>query len=140
MKLNSDAPEQHMAILVVAGVCMFLSLISSLKSKPIDNGISDPALAMPAGPLYKNPEMKWYERAFCRGFQRSSFCSYRFLHPMNPVIEEMGIVMEEAPPENSGAIDFSGSLPVNRAINGRIRLTERSSAPIRTLEPQIFEE
>jgi hypothetical protein len=134
MKLNTEAPEQHMLILVLAGVFMFLSLISSLKSKTVDRGISDPSQAMPAGPLYRNPQMTWYERAFCRGFQRSSFCSYRFLHPMTPKIEEMGIVMEEAPAVNPGAVDFKGSLPSNRAFNNRMSITERNYASPRILE------
>ena len=126
MKLNTDAPEQHMAIIGIAGVFMALSLISSFKSKPVDNGIDTVAQQQVAeGPLYSNPNMTWYERAFCRGFQRASFCSYRFLHPMNEVIKEKGFEMEEAPAKNPGAVDYRGSLPVNRAISGRIKLEDR---------------
>lgn len=126
MKISTDAPEQHIAILVIAGLFMFLSLLSSLKSNPVDNGINEEQQQqMAAGPKYANPELTWYERAFCLGFQRSSFCSYRFLHPLNEVIKEKGIIMEEAPAKAPGAIDYRGKLPANRAFSRRMVLDKR---------------
>src|SRR5262245_40578430 len=95
MKLSEDAPGQHIAIMVVAGVFIFFSVISTLTAPDRTGGIGEEVVqgtyAETGEVRYGNPQMTWYERLFCRGFQRSSACSYRLLHPLKDSLEEQGV-------------------------------------------------
>ena len=124
MKLNEQAPEQHMAILAVAGIFIFLSIVEQFKSSPAEEAArvrAKGAYAQTGETLYANPQMTWYERLLCRGYQRSSFCSYRMLHPFKDVFEEHGIRVKESPPKKN-VIDYRGPLPKNRAFRSKMLL------------------
>lgn len=122
-KLNTDAPGQHMAILVIAFVFIWLSAIEAIKApseSDAERGIKRP-YAESGLTLYSNPQMTWYERMFCRGYQRTTACSFRLLHPFKEVFDDYGIVVKEEPPKKN-VIDYRGPLPTNRALSSRILL------------------
>lgn len=130
MKLNSEAPEQQLAILFIGGFCVLLSLLSMLGSGGDDAQTEEQETQLTSYvetgiTKYKNPKLSWYERIFCRGYQRSASCSPRLVHPMRSKMEELGIEINDAPAGDPNAIDYNGSLPVNRAISGRIRMENR---------------
>ena len=125
-KLNEDAPSQHMAILVFAGIMIFFSIVGSIKNA--FRGKEEPQAA-PQGtfqetgiPRYKNPELSWYEKIFCRGYQRAGFCSYRLLHPFASLLAENNVKLPEEPPEHTGVIDYRGPLP-SQKLSGRTTIT-----------------
>jgi hypothetical protein len=124
-KLNTDAPGQHVAILVFAGALVFLSVVEAIKS---DSESDMPRLdqkrpyAESGETLYQNPQLTWYERHFCRGYQRSTACSYRLLHPFKEVLDENGINVKEAPPAHNSVVFYKGPLPSNRAFSGHISM------------------
>lgn len=120
-------PGQHTAILAIAGAFIFLSLVEQFKAPGEDR----PQLSTLKGPysltgetLYDNPELSWYERLLCRGYQRSGFCSYKTLHPFRDVWEANGIRIKESRPKPKGAVRYRGSLGGNRAVNGKMKLSE----------------
>lgn len=124
MKLNDQAPEQHLAILVLAGIFVFLSLVEQFKA-PSEETIDvrrSSDFAQTGRTLYDNPELAWYERYLCRGYQRSSFCSYRLLHPFKDVFEQNGIHVKEGPPAHDNVVDYRGPLPANRAFRSKLLL------------------
>ncbi|MCB0325022.1 MAG: hypothetical protein KDD69_15670 [Bdellovibrionales bacterium] len=123
MKLNEQAPEQHLAILVVAGIFVFLSIVEHFKAdSPQAAGAERSGTYAETGEtMYANPQMTWYERYLCRGYQRSSFCSYRLLHPFKDMFEDSGIKVKEAPPSKN-VIDYRGPLPANRAFRSKMLL------------------
>jgi len=91
LKLSDDAPEQHVAILAVGGVMILISLISMFggSSKRQCRRAAENVHILESGEtLHKNPQMKWYEKIPLPGYQRSLFCSSRFLHPL---VEEYGL-------------------------------------------------
>ena len=123
MKLNADAPGQHLAILAIAGVFTALSLIDWAKG-PRDNGaeiveVKGP-YALTGETLYDNPKLSWFERYFCKGYQRSGICSYKLRHPYEAVFSRYGIAVSEQPVKNEGIIRYRGSLPNNRALSDKI--------------------
>ena len=108
-KLNTDQPGQHMAILALSGVFIFLSFISWLKTPAkFERQQTQPkGLYSETGEtLYQNPHLAWYERFFCRGYQRAGFCSYRLLHPFKSVFDSAGIEIQEGPPEKNPKSDY----------------------------------
>ncbi len=124
MKLNDTAPEQHMAILVITGVIIFLSVVDYFKSAPADEEgrkIRSGTYAQTGETLYDNPHLTWYERYLCRGYQRSSFCSYRMLHPFKDVFDAHGIKVKESPPKKNVVL-YRGPLPKNRAFRSKMLL------------------
>lgn len=128
MKLNEQAPEQHMAILVVAGIFVFLSLVEQFKSSPaqdeLGKNIRKGPYAQTGQTLYNNPELSWYEKYLCRGYQRSSFCSDRLQHPFNELFKANGITVKAEPSEK--VVDYRGPLPSNKAISSKILLQNDS--------------
>ena len=126
-KLSEEMPGQHVAILVVAGAFIFLSLVEHFKAP----GEKGPTLDQVKGPyaltgetIYRNPQLAWYERLLCRGYQRSGFCSHKTLHPFRDVWEANGIRVRESRPERKGAIRYRGRLGGNRAIHEKMTLNE----------------
>jgi len=124
-KLNADAPGQHTAILVLAFVAIWVSVLDAVK-----NPRDDPSRQGPKAPyavsgqtIYDNPNMTWYEKYFCRGYQRASFCSYRLLHPFKEVFDDHGIKVKESPPKKN-VIHYRGPLPKNRSLRSKIMLGE----------------
>lgn len=103
-KLNTDAPGQHMVILAMAGVFIFLSVVEAIKSPDQEESelINKGSLLETGETRYRNPELTWYERYFCRGYQRSLFCSWKVLHPLTPVFEKHGVFIEARPPKKDG--------------------------------------
>lgn len=122
LKLNSDAPGQHIAILVLAGVAIFLSVVESIKSPSSPEEVvraPKGSYAETGETLYTNPQMSWWEKLMCRGYQRSTNCSYRLLHP---IIEQRGLDITVPPPKHDNVIKYRGPLPVNRALHRHIAI------------------
>lgn len=131
MKLNEEHPTQHLVILVLGGVFTFLNIVESIKAPSDDK---------PLGPVKhtytsvdemtgevreiestrKNPEMTWYEKLFCRGYQRSTACSYRLLHPLKAGWDDAGIVVPESPPEQNHVIRYRGRIETHTSLSGRV--------------------
>lgn len=126
MKLSEEAPTQHIAIMGLAAAFIFLSLLqgSSTPGSEQDGPEEQEVNYAENGQeiLYGNPKMSWYQKIFCRGFQRSSSCSYELLHPLKPYLQAEGAEIIEGAPEQKTAIRYRGSLPQNKAINGHIVL------------------
>lgn len=126
MKLSEDAPTQHMAIMALAGAFIFLSLLQGSSSSTGDKGENEQQQAVYSENgqkiLYGNPTMSWYQKIFCRGFQRSSSCSYELLHPLKPYLLAEGAEIIEGAPEQKEVILYRGELPKNKALNGHIVL------------------
>lgn len=119
MKLNEDMPAQHLALVAVAGVMIFLSVIDAMK------GPSDPATkkvenASPDGSHYRNPRLSLWQKVFCRGYQRSMNCGFSFYHPMRREMEAQGKrIIEKAAPD--GVVVYRGHLKGEKdALSGRI--------------------
>ena len=128
MKLSTDAPEQHLAILCVAGFCVFVSVISAFTSgDEADQDVANQQASYLESGItkYDNPQLTWWEKLFCRGYQRSQGCGYRFMHPLKQKFEDLGIEVQEAPANKVNAVDYNGSLPTNRAFSGRIKVEHR---------------
>lgn len=124
-KLSEEAPGQQIAILGVAGIFIFLSVVESFKT---DRGPSLDTLkgsySQTGATIYSNPQMSWWEKALCRGYQRSGFCSYRTLHPFRAVWQENGIKVAEKPPIKTSPVRYRGPLQGNRGLNGKLTLNE----------------
>ena len=121
LKLSDDAPEQHVAILAVGGVMILISLISMFGGSSKGNVVEQQKRAyLESGEtLHKNPQMKWYEKYLCRGYQRSLFCSSRFLHPL---VEEYGLQVRDQPPKQEGVIRYRGPVPHGSLFSDKIVL------------------
>ena len=131
MKLNDANPQQHLAIICLAGVFLFLNMMPLFKSKGDDKAEGpqqkyansfDPM----SGQLvaretkFQNPKIGWWESLFCRGYKRSSFCSFKLLHPFGEESEELGVDLPEGEPEKDHVVYFRGSLG-NSMSDGKIQ-------------------
>ena len=108
-KLNEDAPGQHKALLAVAGVMIFLSMVDAIKGED-DPSVKNQQVAVSRrGPRHQNPSLSWYERVFCRGYQRSLNCSFSFYHPLRAELEAEGKRIREKDAPN-GVVLYRGRL------------------------------
>ena len=123
-KLSEDAPGQHVAILGVAGIFIFLSLVESFKSDKPSLDTLKGSYSESGQTIYSNPNMTWWEKALCRGYQRSGYCSYKTMHPFRQVWEQNGIVVSERPPLKTSPIRYRGPIQGNRSLNGKMKLDE----------------
>ena len=121
LKLNEEAPTQHKLLLGAVAVIIFLSIVDAFKSPSIHD---DTVLELkPGESRYVNPELSWYEKIFCSGYQRSLKCQNRFLHPMRAEFEAEGKVIKEGPPRSDGVVLYRGHLKGDkRGLGGRIQL------------------
>lgn len=134
-KLSEDHPTQHIVILVLGGVFTFLNLLDTFKSS------SNDTTQLPISYTYtsvdehtgevteivskrKNPEMSWYEKFFCRGYQRSTRCSYRLLHPFKAEWDDAGIEVDELPPEKDHVVRYRGPIEKNTALSSHIEVPD----------------
>lgn len=123
-KLNEEAPTQHLALLAVVGVIIFLSIVDSFKGSSNSIEPSEQVLR-PGQSRYANPEMNWYEKIFCRGYQRSFkyLCSYRLLHPLKDQFEAENKFIREAPPPSDSVVLYRGHLRGQKSgFGGKIQL------------------
>ena len=122
-----------MAILVLGGVLIFMSLIQTLKapdrSLPGEQGKEAGTYAETGEVRYGNPTMSWYEKWFCRGFKRSSFCNYRLLHPLKETLEDQGVEITEGPPKQREAILYKGELPKRNGLSSKVVLDDELKGP-----------
>ncbi len=122
LKLSEEAPEQHMAVLGIAAVMIIVALVTSLGRSSSKPGVAAPTESAQPGAIrskYRNPELSWYERLFCRGYQVSSLlCRPRFLHPM---VEEFGLDIEDGQAKTAGVIRYRGPISRNR-VDGKVVL------------------
>ena len=114
-KLNQDAPGQHKALLVVAGVMIFLSLIDSVRG-PSEPGQKKVEVS-PTGSKYRNPKISLIEKIFCRGYQRSLNCGFSFYHPMRREMEAKGKKIREGKAPD-GVVAYRGHLKGERSDFG----------------------
>ncbi len=123
-KLSEEAPAQHLALLAVVGVIVFLSIVDAIKGPSVSIEPEERVLR-PGESRYANPEMNWYERIFCRGYQRSFkyLCSYRLLHPLKSQFEAENKMIREAPPPSDSVVLYRGHLRGQKSgFGGRIQL------------------
>ncbi|HMO17829.1 MAG TPA: hypothetical protein PKA63_06955 [Oligoflexia bacterium] len=122
-KLSEEAPTQHLMLLAVAGVFIFLSLVDAIRS-PKRELASNQDMLMPGQSRYHNPEMSWYEKLFCRGYQRSFFsCNYRLLHPLREQFVSENKRIVEAPPPSDSVVLYRGHLKGQKSgIGGKVQL------------------
>jgi hypothetical protein len=125
-KLSEEAPTQHLALLGVVGVIIFLSIVDSFKG-PSASGDKEERVLRPGEARYANPQMSWYEKMFCRGYQRSFFsCNYRLLHPLRSEFESQNKRIREAPPANDGVVLYRGHLKGQKnPFGGKVHLDLR---------------
>jgi hypothetical protein len=118
-KLSEKFTGQHMALFAAAGSVILLNIIDSLK------GPTNPDDQLKAvssnGSKYSNPSMSWYQKIFCRGYQRSLNCGFQFLHPMKDSLEEDGKVIREGAPKD-GVVVYRGHLKGSKdPFHGKIQ-------------------
>jgi hypothetical protein len=126
-KLSEDAPTQHLALLAVVGVIIFLSIIDAIKGPSVQVEPEERMLR-PGESRYVNPQMNWYERIFCRGYQRSFkyLCSYRLLHPLKSQFEAENRTIREAPPSSDAVVLYRGHLRGQKSsLGGKVQLDLR---------------
>ncbi len=118
MKLGKDASVQQLGVVAVAGVMIFLSVIDAIKG-PSDSSDKKVKVVARDGSKYLNPRLSWYEKVFCRGYQRSLNCGFNFYHPLRGKLEAQGkrIVEKEAP---NGVVVYRGYLKGDRDDEGKI--------------------
>lgn len=122
MKLNENAPTQHLALIALAGVFIFLSLVDAVKG-PSRTLEQEEQFLLPGQSRYVNPQMNWHEKIFCRGYQRSFFCSYRLLHPLKEQFEAENRYIREAPPASDNVVVYRGHLKGQQGyFGGKIQL------------------
>lgn len=131
-KLNTDMPTQHLFILAIGGAIFFLNIISYFKvsskeeKESPETKIYTTTVDEMTGEVsnvetrYENPHLSWYQRIFCRGFQRSSFCSLKTIHPLEDEMISQGIKVPEGEAEKRGPVYFKGSLNKNSAFSNSL--------------------
>lgn len=121
-KLNQEAPTQHLALLAVVGVIVFLSIVDAVKGPSIQIEPEERVLR-PGESRYENPQMSWYEKLFCRGYQRSFMCSFRLLHPLKSQFEAENKTIREAPPPSDGVVLYRGHVRGQKGyLGGKVQL------------------
>lgn len=106
-KLSEKFTGQHIALFAAAGSVILLNVIDSMKGPK--NTEEQMKTASSSGSRYSNPSLSWYQRIFCRGYQRSINCGFQFLHPMKDSLEEEGKVIKEGAPQD-GVVVYRGYL------------------------------
>ena len=96
-----------MALFAAAGSVILLNIIDTLKG-PKNPG-EQLKMVSSNGSKYSNPSMSWYQKIFCRGYQRSLNCGFQFLHPMKESLEEEGETIKEAAAAD-GVVVYRGYL------------------------------
>ncbi len=152
MKLNDASPQQHLAILVLAGVFIFINTIDMFKGKARQeektNGpaprfaetLDDTGEVISRQTKFQNPKLSWYERIFCRGYQRSGSCSFRFLHPFATESEAIAQGIPEGAPKNDHVVNYRGDLGKNTAFSRNIEAPEAYSPPAKEFDaPNSFD-
>lgn len=136
---------QQMAILVLAGLFVALSLIQWIRGpasrrQQVDEKPKGSYLET-GQTIYQNPQLAWYERYFCRGYQRSDFCSFRLLHPFKDLLESNGIEVKEEPPSRGMKVNEDYTLavanPADDPLSYRGVTREKTSIPGRSLRGKI---
>lgn len=98
-KLEGSDSIQKMILFAGGGIFAALNLFCSFGPPEADQAprvrIED---LQPGHTFWTNPELTWYERIFCRGYQHSDGCSYRWLHPIVEAEKNKGWIPPEGPP------------------------------------------
>ena len=145
MKLNESSPQQHIAIIALAGSFIFLNVLQGAKaSSKNDSKMADPivtsSIDSATGQVvvrptkFQNPKLSWYEWVFCRGMQRSSHCSFRFLHPFGSESENLGVNLPDAEPKQNHVVYYRGTINKNMAMSSSIESPEAVSPPAKLSE------
>lgn len=144
-KLNESAPQQHMAIVVLAGLFIFINTLEAFKAKSRhDEKVNGPTQKFSdsfdpmSGQLvaretkFQNPKLTWYEWIFCRGFQRSSSCSYRLLHPFGNEDESLGASLPDERPKTEHVVYSRGN--VERGFSRTVTAPSNVAPPAKIMD------
>lgn len=143
LKLATELTPQHKFIMVIGGAIFALNIISYLKA-PSPEEIQGNVKIFTSSydemtgetsnieTRYENPKLTWYQAIFCRGFQRSSFCSLKTMHPLEDEMISQGIQVPEGEAEQKGVIYFKGSISKNSAFSSSLQAPQEE-----TLDPKI---
>ena len=146
MKLNDSSPQQHLMILIGAGACIFLNLITAFKANKnaADDMSNLPRMAssidLNTGAVtmretkFNNPKLSWFESFFCRGIQRSSNCSYKMLHPF--ATDDPNFVVPDGVPKKDHVVYYRGNLGKNTSLSGTVEAPEAVSPPARIVDSE----
>jgi hypothetical protein len=144
MKLNDANPTQHLAIVILAGVFIFLNVVEGWKASSkkaakeagqeqiVTTMVDSATGAQITRPTrFHNPQLSWYETIFCKGLQRSSNCSFRLLHPFAVESEELGLDVPDGEPKQDHVVYYRGSINKNMALSDSIESPEAVPPPIK---------
>ncbi|MFN8391901.1 MAG: hypothetical protein U0136_16550 [Bdellovibrionota bacterium] len=147
MKLNDANPTQHLAIIILGGLFIFLNIVESWKYSKSHPGkdsssqtqivttmVDETGTVVQKPTKYQNPKLSWYEAIFCRGLQRSSNCSYKLLHPFAEEGESLGVAIPNGEPKNEKVLYYRGSINKNTAFSSNIESPEAVAPPVKIAE------
>lgn len=144
--INTEHSMEHKAILVLAGVFIFINVLQAFKSGnneievkeklPIMTTSVDAASGTVTQRITKwqNPSMPFWKKYLCRGFQRSDFCSTAALAPDGPEFEDPLEPTAAAVREDNRVIYYRGSMSKNSALSSRLEVPEAEVPPAKLLE------
>ncbi len=144
MKLNDASPQQHLMVIVGAGACIFLNVITYIKADKGEAAAMSnqprvtASVDMATGAIttretrYNNPKLSWFDSLFCRGMERSKSCSYRLLHPF--VNDDPDFVSDDAPPKQNHVVYYRGNIGKNSSLSGTIESPEATAPDARILD------
>lgn len=140
--LTKDLSPQHMFIMVIGGGIFALNIISyfkaSKKEEEVNMKIYTSSYDEMTGETsnvetrYENPKLSWYQAIFCKGFQRSSICSLKTMHPLEDEMISQGIEVPEGEAEQKGVIYFKGTINKNSSFSSLLKTPEEAE-----LDPKI---
>lgn len=144
MKLSEEAPTQHLAIVVVALLFIFLNSLDAFKASQrnaVENGplqnftehldeMTGEVRAQKT--IWQNPKLGFVERFLCRGNQRSSFCSYKMLVPNEEEYADLNI--PDRAPKKDHVVNYHGSMGKNTVFSSRLE------APQTEVDPSVVAE
>jgi len=91
---SSDSNKtQKLTIMIVGSICiagnLLLTYFNSADGPKLPAEI--PQFSTDGQATYwQNPNLSWYQKLFCRGFQSSSICSHAFIHPSPELVAREG--------------------------------------------------
>ena len=138
MKLNEEAPEQHLAIIVLGGVFLAINLIAAYKAsnKEAANNPNSPQQLVTQvvdedgrisqiATLHQNPNLSWSELIFCRGLKRSTWCSRKDLHPDTVEAEQEGVAVANGPRRQDHVVAYHGPMERHSFFSSRVSIPEQ---------------
>ncbi len=144
MELNEDNPGQHLAIVVVGGALIVFHLIMAFKDARRGDTTTNPqgtvqpltqvvdestGQIVETATQHRNPTLSWSELIFCRGLKRSSWCSYRELHPDTVEADANDVQVADGNPAKDHVVAYRGPMVRDSIFSGRVSLPEQDLSP-----------